>query len=115
MPKTITSSNTIHYIFDEEIASASITPGHLIEHVPSGGDEGQLRVHATAAGAVAQPMWAVENEIEFDPTAGLFGENVNLDDTRRDGVTLSWLAQVIFSVTVNRLNDALQYAAAQEK
>lgn len=36
----------------------------------------------------------LEDEIEFDPNAGLFGENVNLDDTRRKGVTLSWLAQV---------------------
>lgn len=31
----------------------------------------------------------LENEIEFDPTAGLFGENVNLDKTQRNGLTLS--------------------------
>jgi len=31
----------------------------------------------------------LEDEIEFDPNVPPFGENVNLDDTRRDGVTLS--------------------------
>jgi len=36
----------------------------------------------------------LEDEIEFDPNAGLFGENVNLDQTRRDGLTLSWLSQI---------------------
>ncbi len=36
----------------------------------------------------------LEDEIEFDPNAGLFGENVNLDKTRRDGITLSWLSQL---------------------
>ncbi len=36
----------------------------------------------------------LENEIQYDPNAGTFGENVNLDNTRRDGVTLSWLAQL---------------------
>jgi len=36
----------------------------------------------------------LEDEIEFDPNAGLFGENVNLDDTRRDGLTLSLFSQL---------------------
>ncbi|MEE8364951.1 MAG: TonB-dependent receptor [Gammaproteobacteria bacterium] len=42
----------------------------------------------------------LENEIEFDPTAGLFGENINLDKTRRDGLTLSLFSQIspIFSM-----------------
>lgn len=35
----------------------------------------------------------LEDEIEFDPNAGLFGENVNLDKTRRDGLTLSLYSQ----------------------
>ncbi len=35
----------------------------------------------------------LENEIEFDPNAGMFGENVNLDNTRRDGVTVSLYSQ----------------------
>jgi len=36
----------------------------------------------------------LENEIEFDPNVGVFGENVNLDDTRRDGLTLSLFSQL---------------------
>ncbi|MDH3763124.1 MAG: TonB-dependent receptor [Gammaproteobacteria bacterium] len=36
----------------------------------------------------------LENEIEFDPNAGLFGENVNLDNTRRDGITFSLYSQL---------------------
>lgn len=36
----------------------------------------------------------LEDEIEFDPNAGFFGENVNLDETRRDGVTLSLLSHL---------------------
>ncbi len=36
----------------------------------------------------------LENEIEFDPNAGMFGENVNLDNTRRDGITVSLYSQL---------------------
>ncbi len=36
----------------------------------------------------------LENEIEFDPTAGVFGENVNLDKTQRNGLTLSLFSQI---------------------
>ena len=42
----------------------------------------------------------LEDEIFFDPSAGPdfgfgpTGANVNLDDTKREGVTLSWIAQV---------------------
>jgi outer membrane cobalamin receptor len=36
----------------------------------------------------------LEDEIEFDPDAGMFGENVNLDDTRRDGLTVSLYSQL---------------------
>lgn len=36
----------------------------------------------------------LDDEIEFDPNAGLFGENVNLDETRRDGFTLSLYNQL---------------------
>lgn len=35
----------------------------------------------------------LENEIELDPNVPPFGENVNLDKTRRDGLTLSLLSQ----------------------
>ena len=36
----------------------------------------------------------LEDEIEFDPNVPPFGENVNLDDTRRDGLTLSLASQL---------------------
>jgi len=36
----------------------------------------------------------LENEIEFDPNVLPFGENVNLDKTRRDGLTLSLSSQL---------------------
>ncbi len=42
----------------------------------------------------------LENEIEFDPNAGLFGENVNLDDTRRDGLTLSLISRITSAFTL---------------
>ncbi len=35
----------------------------------------------------------LSDEIFFDPTAGAFGENVNLDKTRRNGLNLSWYSQ----------------------
>jgi len=44
----------------EIVAAAAITPGHLVEFVPSGGDAGQLRVHATSGGN-AVPMFALES------------------------------------------------------
>ncbi|MDJ0777500.1 MAG: TonB-dependent receptor [Gammaproteobacteria bacterium] len=36
----------------------------------------------------------LEDEIVFDPNVGLFGENINLDETRRDGLTLSLFSQL---------------------
>ncbi len=42
----------------------------------------------------------LDDEIEFDPTVGLFGNNVNLEDTRRDGLTLSWVGQVRTSLVL---------------
>lgn len=60
MPRTIMLSEATHYLVDEGVASAAITPGHLIERVPSGGDAGQWRVHATAAGTTAQVIFAIE-------------------------------------------------------
>lgn len=44
----------------EKAASEAITPGHLVEFVPSGGSAGLLRKHATASGN-AQPMFAIES------------------------------------------------------
>lgn len=46
-------------IFEEFIASAAITPGHLVE-VISGGE---IRVHTTVGGNVL-PMFAVEDELQ---------------------------------------------------
>ena len=42
----------------------------------------------------------LENEIVFDPDAGFFGENVNLDKTRRDGLTLSLISQLSSSFSL---------------
>jgi len=36
----------------------------------------------------------LEDEIEYDPTVLPFGENVNLDKTRRDGITLALASQL---------------------
>jgi hypothetical protein len=66
MVATITLSSLERYLMDENIASAAITPGHLVEIVPSGGDAGQLRAHATAADTDVQVMFAVENELVGD-------------------------------------------------
>lgn len=49
-------------IYDEALASEAITPGHLIEYVPSGADAGQVRKHSTASGP-ASPMFAVEESL----------------------------------------------------
>ena len=48
-------------IHKEGIASEAITPGDLLEFVPSGGDAGELRKHANAA-QNASPMFAREEE-----------------------------------------------------
>lgn len=93
MPATITMSSLGHYLLDEEIASASITPGHLIERVPSGGDTGQLRVHATAAGAVAQPIFAIENELIGDDVDHVYldGETVKFAYPHAGAFIYAWL------------------------
>jgi len=64
----------------EELASAAITPGELLEFVPSGGgaDAGQLRAHATAGG-FAVPMFALEE--------GYVGGGIDDDYADGDRVT----------------------------
>ncbi|MDH3632769.1 MAG: TonB-dependent receptor, partial [Gammaproteobacteria bacterium] len=42
----------------------------------------------------------LENEIEYDPTVLPFGENVNLDKTRRDGITLALFSQLSTDFTL---------------
>ena len=46
-------------IFEEFVANAAITPGHLIELMSTG----LVRVHSTASGNVL-PLFALENELE---------------------------------------------------
>lgn len=48
-------------VIEEFIASAAITPGHLVELYPT--TAGEIRVHSTAGGNVL-PMFALENELE---------------------------------------------------
>lgn len=59
MPQTIVLTGIPEYP-PEKIGSEAITPGHLVEIVPSGGDAGQLRKHATASGDAA-PYFALES------------------------------------------------------
>jgi hypothetical protein len=49
-------------IIEEWIASAAITPGHLVEVINSAGSP-RVRVHATAGGN-AIPMFALEDEMQ---------------------------------------------------
>lgn len=61
MPHTVMLTG--HYNYPpERVSSEAITPGHLVEIVPSGGSAGKLRKHATAAGD-AMSMFAVESLI----------------------------------------------------
>ena len=77
------ASNTIVIkgdpIYDEALAAEAITPGHLLELVPSGADAGQVRKHATAGGPAA-PMFAVEESH--------LGEEIT--DAYADGDTTHW-------------------------
>lgn len=70
----------------EKIASqATILPGMLVEVVPSGGDAGQLRAHATAGGnaqkAFANVALLPNRTVATDP----------LDTPYADGDTMQWL------------------------
>lgn len=58
MPNTIVLTGYPEYP-PEVLASEIITPGQLVEFVPSGGDAGKLRKHATANGN-SSPMFAIE-------------------------------------------------------
>lgn len=69
----------------EKIAAAAITPGHLLEIVPSGGDAGQLRLHAVASGNAA-PLFALE---ELVPDIGN-SQTAPIDLTYADGDSVRW-------------------------
>ena len=66
-------------IFEEFVASAAITPGHLVELMSTG----EIRVHATAGGNVL-PMFAMEDELQGN----------DIDDAYADGdVVKVWIPQ----------------------
>lgn len=47
-------------IFEERVANAAITPGHLIEYMSTG----KVRKHATAGGEVTPVAFAIEDELQ---------------------------------------------------
>jgi len=59
MPHTIVLAYDVNYP-PEEQAAAAITPGMLIEYVPTGVTAGKMRPHATATG-IAQRAFACES------------------------------------------------------
>ena len=69
----------------EKLASEPILPGKLVEFVPSGGDQGQLRLHATAGGN-AMPSFAFERL-----TPDRANTNQAIDTTYADGETMRWM------------------------
>lgn len=81
----------------EVLASEAITPGHLIQYVPSGGDAGKVRKHATSGGD-AMPMWALEN-LTPDRSSALVpidvpwatGETVRFITTRAGDEVYAWV------------------------
>lgn len=58
MSNTIKLKNYLN-VFEEYVANAAITPGHLIELISTG----KVRVHATEDGNVL-PMFAIEDELQ---------------------------------------------------
>lgn len=58
MSNTIKLKNYLN-VFEEYVANAAITPGHLIEVMSTG----KVRVHATEEGPVL-PMFAIEDELQ---------------------------------------------------
>lgn len=58
MSNTIKLKNYLN-VFEEYVASAGITPGHLIELISTG----KVQVHATEDGNVL-PMFAIEDELQ---------------------------------------------------
>ena len=83
-PHTILLSGNPIYA-QEKLASVPITPGHLVEVVPSGGDAGQLRLHSTAGGD-AQKAFAYES---LTPATGVATQAI--DTPYPDGDSVRWL------------------------
>lgn len=83
-PHTILLSGNPIYP-QEKLASESITPGHLVQIVPSGGDAGQLRKHATAGGNTEKAF--AYQSLTPDRTAATEA----IDTPWADGETTRWL------------------------
>jgi hypothetical protein len=73
------------FLPQEKTASEAITPGHLVEFVPTGGSAGQLRKHATAGGQ-ATCMFALEV-----PTPDRRATTVPIDTPYQTGETVHWV------------------------
>lgn len=84
MPNTVLLAGNPNYP-QERTGSEAITPGHLLEIVPSGGTAGQLRKHATANGNAA-PWWARES---LTPDRGSGATNP-IDVPYQVGETVRW-------------------------
>lgn len=79
-------------IYDEKICSEAITPGHLVELIPSGADAGQIRKHATAGGPAA-PVFALEESIVGEGITDAYadGDSAQIAHFRRGDVVNAWL------------------------
>lgn len=84
MPNTILLSGSPQYP-QERNAAEAITPGHLIEYVPSGVDAGKLRKHANAA-KNAQPAFA---NVRLTPDRTV--TTLPIDTPYAVGETVQWL------------------------
>jgi hypothetical protein len=73
------------YTPQERNASESILPGHLLEIVPSGGNAGLFRRHATAGGA-ASPWFARES---LTPDRG--ATTLPIETPYATGETMRWI------------------------
>jgi hypothetical protein len=84
MPGTIVLAGCPIYP-PEKIGAAAITPGHLLEVVPSGGDAGQLRLHATASGDAGR-FFALESLVPSLANS----QTAAIDLAYADGDSVRW-------------------------
>lgn len=86
MPSTICLKGG--YIRKEGVASAAITPGHLVEF----GGANDLRVHSTAGGN-ARKAFALENDLVGDGIADAYdtGDTVQYGVFERGAEVYAWL------------------------
>ena len=84
VPNTIFLAG-IPFLPQEKTCAVAITPGHLIEFVPSGGTAGQVRPHTTAGG-MATSMFALEV-----PTPDRRATTLPIDTPYQVGETVHWV------------------------